>query len=59
MAYIIGVLQENLELCGSSWIVDGHEERVDEDADGDEEFDERIQDEEGHVMLQLEPAGTA
>lgn len=36
-------------------VIQGHEERVDDDAECDEELDERIEDQQRHVLLELEP----
>lgn len=36
-------------------VIQGHEERVDDDAECDEELDERIEDQQRHVLLELKP----
>jgi len=36
-----------------------HEEGIDDDAEGDKKFYERIKDQQGHVLLKLEPKPTA
>ena len=39
-------------------MVQCHEERVDDDAERDEELDERIEDQQGYPLLELEPDPT-
>lgn len=54
-AYIVSGLEHPIHLLVHVVVIQGHEERVDDDAECDEELDERIEDQQRHVLLELEP----
>lgn len=54
-AYIVSGLEHSIHLLVHVVVIQGHEERVDDDAECDEELDERIEDQQRHVLLELEP----
>lgn len=55
IVYVIAALERFLELLVHVVVVERHEEGVDDDAEGYEEFDERIEDDEGDALLYLQP----
>lgn len=39
-------------------LIEGHEDDIDDNAEGDEEFGERVEDDEGETFADLDPNGT-
>lgn len=57
-AYIVSGLEHPVHLFVHVVVIQGHEERVDNDAKCDEELDKRIEDHHGDVLLELKPDPT-
>lgn len=57
--HVIARLEYSFHVFVHVVVIQCHEERIDDDAERDEEFYERIKDQQGHVLLKLEPKPTA
>lgn len=57
--YIIASFEYSLHVFVHVMMIQRHEERIHDDTKCDEELYERIKDQEGHVLLKLEPEPTA
>lgn len=55
VTHIVSTLERLLHGLVHVVVVERHEQRVDDDAERDEEFDERVEDDERYVLLELEP----
>jgi len=57
--HVVAGFEHSLHIFVHVVVIQRHEERVDDDAECDEELYERIKDQQGHVLLKLEPGPTA
>lgn len=57
--HVIARFENSLHIFVHIVVVQRHEERIDDDAERDEELYERVKDQQGHVLLKLEPEPAA
>lgn len=57
--YVIARFEHSFHVFVHVVVIQCHEERIDDDTERDEELYERIKDQQGHVLLKLEPEPTA
>lgn len=57
--HVIARFENSLHIFVHIVMIQCHEERIDDDAERDEELYERVKDYQGHVLLKLEPEPAA
>lgn len=57
--HVIARFENSLHIFVHIVVIQCHEERIDDDAERDEELYERVKDYQGHVLLKLEPEPAA
>lgn len=57
--YVVARFKHSFHVFVHVVMIQCHEERIDDDTERDEELYERIKDQQGHVLLKLEPEPTA